>query len=730
MLLSEQDFDAVERELGTVFSSAAAEARRSLPVVLPSEPITVPAAFVCPLYFVTLGTRPVHGRLLTPYDAAPEAPSAALISERLWRESFGASADVLGRSITIGGHPSTIVGVTPARFSGLIPQDVAQGESAIPQVWLPLRHRAEAGAWRSVPSLSVAGRLRTGVPVKRALSELTVVGSRLRTLRTAAAEGPARKSLWGYRAGLDWRDNPFEVASVLGVFLFVPLAVLAIGCANVINLQLARATERSRELGVRLALGASRGRLVRLLGLEVVFLAALAGLVGWRGADALLRAATPYLQLPIAIDREALIFLFCLAIGVIGVSGFAPAWLSTRHAAPAGLKEVRDSGIQHKRLRAALVVLQVAVSVVFLFVSAVGARTVRSFVQSLPSGAERTVVARFDLAASHPGLHDSRPFLEGMLARLAGAPGITAAGFADFVRSERRVWYSRSADAPGLKWFATGGHVTPGWFDAVGARLMAGRGFERPDVDRGTAIVNEGMAATLASDPTSTLGQSLRGSYTADGQQRSVEIVGVVADHLTLPGGRAAPAIYLPMPRVSPASILLVARGAHVPATAAAIKAAVAAVDADVPWVSLTTLEGVSGDPLNGLRSGTWIGGGLGICALVIAAIGLHAVLAYMIRRRTHEIGIRLAVGADRRAILWLVLRQGLNLILAGTLLGLAAAVPLAYVLRAGFVGLSLVDPVALLAPLALLLLVGLLAAAGPAVRAASLDPIVVLREP
>jgi putative ABC transport system permease protein len=149
-----------------------------------------------------------------------------------------------------------------------------------------------------------------------------------------------------------------------------------------------------------------------------------------------------------------------------------------------------------------------------------------------------------------------------------------------------------------------------------------------------------------------------------------------------------------------------------------------------MPWVSLTTLEGASGDPLKGLRSGTWIGGGLGMCALVIAAIGVHAVLAYMVRRRTHEIGIRLAVGADRRAIVWLVLRQGLNLILAGTLLGLAAAVPLAYVLHASFVGLSLLDPVALLAPLAVLLLVGLLAAAVPAVRAASLDPIVVLREP
>jgi ABC-type antimicrobial peptide transport system permease subunit len=184
------------------------------------------------------------------------------------------------------------------------------------------------------------------------------------------------------------------------------------------------------------------------------------------------------------------------------------------------------------------------------------------------------------------------------------------------------------------------------------------------------------------------------------------------------------------MPRVSPGSIVLVARTSHVSGAAAVIKAALAEVDAEVPWVSLTTLEAVSAGPLNALRSGTWIGGGLGMCALAIAAIGLHAVLAYTIRRRTHEIGVRIAVGADRTAIAWLVLRQALGLVVAGTLVGLAVAVPLAYAMRAGFLGLAPVQPVALLAPVALLLLVGLLAAAVPAFRAASVDPVVVLREP
>jgi putative ABC transport system permease protein len=514
------------------------------------------------------------------------------------------------------------------------------------------------------------------------------------------------------------------------VFLFVPLAVLAIGCANVINLQLARATERSREIGVRLALGASRYRLVRLLALEVVFLTALAGLVAWRGAAALLLLGAPYLQLPVTVDPEALIFVLCLGIGVIGLSGFAPAWLATRHAVAAGLKEIRGGGVQHKRLRAALVVLQVAVSLVFLFISALGVRTLHTLVPSLPPGADSTLVARFDLAASHPGLRDSRPFVDAILARLTGAPAVTAAGFATFVRAERGLWYWRSSDSPDVRRTVAGGLVTAGWFDAFGARVIVGRGFHSTPGDQGAAIVNEGMASILATDAGSVLGQTLRVSSSTRVPPQSVEVVGVVADHLRLASGQAAPAVYLPMPRVSPSSIVLVARTSDVPAAAASIKAAMAAVDAEVPWVSLTTLEAAAGDPLNALRSGTWIGGGLGTCALIIAAIGLHAVLAYMIRRRAHEIGIRRALGADQRAIAWLVLRQGLGLVLAGTVLGLSAAVPLAHVMRAGLVGLSPIDPVAMLLPVLLLLLVGLVAAAVPAYRAASVDPMVALREP
>jgi len=215
-LMAEQDLDVLDRELTAVFSAVAAEGRRSVPVVLPSEPVTTSASFVSPQYFVALGTRAVTGRLLTVSDAAADAPAAAVIGERFWRERFGASGDALGQTITIGGRPFTIVGVTPAGFAGLIPRDVGQGDEAIPQIWLPLRHRAsEFGSLRTGPSLSVAGRLRAGMPLRGALAELAVVGSRLGTDPAVRRE---RGALWGYRAGIDWSDDPLQARRPLRCF--------------------------------------------------------------------------------------------------------------------------------------------------------------------------------------------------------------------------------------------------------------------------------------------------------------------------------------------------------------------------------------------------------------------------------------------------------------------------------------------------------------------------------
>jgi ABC-type antimicrobial peptide transport system permease subunit len=302
---STAEFEAIAAAATGVFGGVAAESVRVLAVSLPSGAASKAVAFASDRYFEVLRTSAVAGRLLGVRDAASGAPPAAVISELLWRDAFAADPAVLGRVIQVGGRPFTLVGIVPAGLPGLRLRDIGQVESEYPQIWLPLSY---ASTWMRVPSstpwLMLQGRLRSGVSDRTAQSALAVIGGRL--LQQSGGR-PKDARLLGFRAGLDWSADALQSVLVLVVFLFVPMCVLAIGCANVVNLQLARATERARELTVRMALGASRARLARLLGLEVIVLASAAGLVGWRGASVLLRAMQPWFPAPLSIDRHVLV---------------------------------------------------------------------------------------------------------------------------------------------------------------------------------------------------------------------------------------------------------------------------------------------------------------------------------------------------------------------------------------------------------------------------------------
>jgi len=724
--ISEEDFEVLEHETGGLFSMFAADGHRTVPVLLPPGAVTLPAAYVSAGYFEALGTAPVRGRLLTRADNRGDAAPVALIGERLWRDSFEASDDVVGRTVTIAGRPVTIVGVTPAGFPGLRPRDIGHRADTYPQIWQPLRHAMESSrAPRSRPWLYVAGRARPGAGLRAAQAELAVVGTRLTGARGTGAE-PRR--LIGFRAGLSWKERPHEAALTLAVFLFTPLSVLLIGCANAINLELARATGRSRELGVRIALGASRYQLIRMLGVEAIFLSALAGFVGWRGANALLAWAAPFIELPVAVDTPSLIFVIGLVVAVIGIAGFAPAWLATRETVAAGLKHVRDGSVRHKRLRAALVVVQVAISLALLSISARGVRTFQIWLPSLPPGANMAIVAEFNYGISHPGQQDSRAFVDGALDRLSAVPAVTAAGFADFAVMNGAVRYWQSADGAEVRRFTVGGVVTPQWFDAFSATVIAGRTFGTAE-GPGNAVINHALASMLPGGDASALGQTLRVAHPPGAPSRAVEVVGVVADRLAQMDGRPVPAIYLPMPRETPSSIVLVVRATDLAAATTAVKAAVREADPALPWIRIETLEARAMESAGGLRETAWFGAALGTIALLLAAAGLHAVLTYTIRQRTHEIGIRMAIGAGTAAIVSLVLRQALGLVVCGAVGGLIITVPLVFVMRM-FPNLSPFDPLAMLVPMAMLLAVALLAASLPAYRAGTVDPLVVLREP
>jgi putative ABC transport system permease protein len=722
--ISREDYDRLNVQRDGAFTTWAADRTQAVPVVLPSGAVTLTGAFVSSMYFETLGTVAVRGRLLTVDDGRTEASPVVLISERLWRESYQAGDDVLGRVLMVSGRPFTIVGVTPAGFPGLLQRDVGRSTREYPEIWLPLGPAVAASSRdRVTQGLSVVGRLRRGVTLAQARAELAVAATHL--------DGPPRttsasRRLVTLRAGLSWSERPLDTLLTLGVFLFVPLSVLLIGCANAINLQLARATERSRELGVRIALGASRYRLARMLGVEIIFLAALSSVAGWYGAVLFVDRAAPFIQLPVHINLPSALFMIVVIMMVILVAGFAPAWLATRTAIAVGLKDVADGSVQHKRLRAALVAAQVAISLALLLVSARAVRTLYVWLPTLPPSADDTIVAEFNIAAAHPGQRDSRAFMDAVLAKLEGSAQTPAAGFADFVR-EGPVGYWRPSDADDLRRLISGGFVTRGWFDAYGAPLVAGRIFSA--AGRSEIVINDALASTFAGGAVAALGQTLRVSHPPGTQPQTVEVVGIVADRLTQMDGRGMPAIYMPMPESSPTAIVLVARGPDVAAATTAIKKAVADADAAVPWFSLETLEARALASVHGLRDIAWFGAGLGIVALVMAATGLHAMLTYMIRRRTHEIGIRMAVGADARAIVWLVVRHAAGLLLGGAVGAVMISAPLVFVMRV-LPNLSPLDPIAIVVPFGLLVVVGLLASTIPAYRAATIDPIQVLRGP
>jgi putative ABC transport system permease protein len=463
-----------------------------------------------------------------------------------------------------------------------------------------------------------------------------------------------------------------------------------------------------------------------MLGAEAIFLGLAAGLIGWGGATALLAWAAPFIQLPVAVDSHSLVFVLCLVAAVIGLTAFAPAWLATRQTVAAGLKDVQDSRAGHKRLRAMLVIVQVAVSLALLSISARGVRTLQVWLPSLPSNPDKAMVAEFNVSLAHPGQEDATPFIDVMLDRLSGASSVAAAGFADFVRPTAAVRHWRASDSDEVRRSTAGGAVTPGWFEAFGAPFVAGRPFTQ--AAQSGIVVNEAFASTLAAGSASALGLRLRVAYPPGAPSRSVDIVGVVADRLTGIDGRPQPAAYLPMPRVAPGVVVLVVRARDLPAATTAIKAAMVEADPALPWVSLDTLEARANEPVESWRATAWFGAGLGTVALLLAATGLHAVLTYTVRRRLHEIGIRMALGADRTQIVSLVLRQALALVCIGALAGLAITVPIVFAMRM-FPNLSPFDPLAVLVPLAMLLGLALLAAALPAYRAGSADPMIVLRE-
>jgi putative ABC transport system permease protein len=698
------------------------------------EPERLTGAYASTNLFSTLGAGPLFGRTFLPAEEEPGDDRVVILSHDLWRQRFGADPQVLGREILVDGEPHTVVGVMQAHF---------HFPAAGTQLWIPL------GVTRTSPPAlwggwggNVVARLRPDVAPEQALAEMHALTQRFReanTLWTPAADYRPDQRV------VQLRDEMVgDVRRMLLVVLGAVGFVLLIACANVANLLLARAAARRKEVAVRTALGAGRGRLVRQLLTESLVLAVVGGAIGlllaYCGVHVLERglpADTPRLA-EIAIDLQVLGFTLLITLLTGVLFGVLPALRASRADVHGALKQGARPGFSagHRRLSATLVAGEIALAVVL--VSGAGL-LIRSFSELLRVDpgfrVESVVSARITPPPVLYGeAHRQRAFYAELLERTQTLPGVQSvaatnqlplvgqwSGFAFEVEGDP---YLPGTSAP----TTADRRVTPEYLRVMGIPLLSGRLLSEADRQGtpGVALVNEAMARQSwpGEDP---VGKRFKPVWWQD---QWITVVGVVAN--VRQQGLAAevePEIYRPFAQEPTDAMTLILRTTADPgALVANLRSALAAVDPDVPVSEIRTLEQVISQAVTTPRFTMLLLTVFAALALVLGAVGIYGVLSYAVGQRTHEIGVRMALGARRSDMLALVVQQGLVLTLIGVGVGLLGAFAATRLLRTLLFEVSPTDPLTFLAVPLLLGAVALLASYLPARRAARVDPMIALR--
>jgi predicted permease len=704
--------------------SLAAEGTQPMTVSAGAEPVNVSAAFATGDFFATLGTAPAAGRLFTPADDVSDAAPVVVVTDHFWRTHLDARHDAIGSQILIAGLPFRVIGVTPPRFHGLQVLDIGADDSQGHQLWVPLHfaRRWTNAAAPDEPWLGGVGRLLPGRVIADARAQFDAAAGAL------AAASPVERAhaaavVRGY--GFTVADAPIGLLiAVVGV-LVLPLTVLAIGCANVANLQLARAAERARELAIRLSIGASRGQIVRLLTLETL----MRTLTAVALAVAILQASLGYTRglfpMDLTVDWRAALFALTLAFGTAIGTGLLPAWLVLRRTAAHQLKQdTRGSGLGHSKLRSGLVIAQVALSLAMLSVSAVFARTIQHMLASAPVALQEQVVATFDPAELGLSPTDARQFADTLAARAAADPRVSGTSIAVSGRARFGApGAERSHDT--LAAFVA---ASPSWLDVMDVPVLTGHGITS-DTGVDEVVVSRYAAETIAPE-----GQALGATIRVDlgrGELEQLRVVGVVEDNQTRPAReRPEPVLYVRLSGTIDQAFTLRVRSSAPSAIEADLRRIVSGVDPRIAWVSLRRGHYMFEQDAQEMSYAALTIGTCGLIALALSVTGLFAVVAYVVTLRRREIGVRVAVGATSIGIVRLILRHAMFLAIAGTLAGLAIALPIAMTMSATFVErVNALDPYVYGPPAALLLLTSLAAATIPALRAARIDPIRTLRE-
>jgi predicted permease len=704
--------------------------------------------FVSGNYFEVLGLGAAYGRALLPAEDDEGAPPAVVLSDAYWRSHFSADPSVVGREIALNGRPATVVGVGPAGFSGML-----RGLS--PDLFVPLAMRPSLGGGslegRGDRGLMLFGRLRQGASVADARAELAVVARRLHASYpdqwTNRLDQPRTVSVLPEDASRVLPVIRGPISAFLGVMLAAVGGVLLIACSNVASLLLARASARRREIAVRVALGASRGRLVRQLLAESLVLAGVAGVLGVALAvlcQRLILAVQPPLPVTLALglrmDVRVLLFALLLSLATAVLFGLWPALRASRVQPVESLKARGGEPVARRRVSArdALVVAQVAGSLVLLVAAGLFLRSLAN-ARAIDAGfdPEGALVFSLDLGAQGYDAARGGRFYTALQERLEHVPGVEAVGLANLLPlslgAERRgLRIEGYTPGPGEDLEVHSSFVGPGYFKAMRGRIARGREFEAQDTPDapGVVIVNEAFVRRYWPGRDG-LGERIVTWDQRREAQRPFAVVGVARDgkYGSL-GEDPKPFVFYPQSQLYRSELAVVVRAHGDPkALAATLRREVKALDATLPVYDVKTLTEHVGTALFPARAAATLVGLSGSLALLLAAIGLYGVLSYAVSLRTREIGVRMALGAQRRDVARLVVGRGLGLAAAGAALGLAIAFGLTRFVSFLLYGVSPHDPATFVGVPLVLLGVAALAAWEPARRALSIEPSVSLRE-
>ena len=690
-------------------------------------------------YFEVLGVRAALGRVLTPDDdRLPGAHPVCVLGYEGWQRRFGADPAVVGKSLIVNGRSFTVVGVLPRGFYGT---EII----AAPELWFPVSMQAEievGNSWldkRAVENLLIQGRLKPGISMERAGAALDGIAVQLEREFPEVNEGRrVTLSPPGFLSSM----IRGAVLGFTGLLMVVVACVLLLACVNLANLLLARAAERRKEIAMRLALGASRWRLVRQLMAESMLLAVVSGAVGVLLAYWLVQLAVglkPPVDVPLAIDLHLdyrVMAFTCVVSLLTGVLfGLLPAWQATKvELLPALKDETASGGFRRSRLKGVLIALQIALSLVLLVGGGLMLRALQR-AQALDLGFDPTNALEVSFDLRLQGYDEARglEFQRRLLERVRALPGVRAAGLVDLapvdlhfsrdsVFVEGQV-QERASKAPRAMTSRAG----PGYLQAMSTRLVRGRDFNERDDTKAppVAIVNETFVRQFwpGEDP-------LGGRFRLGGPQSPLtEVVGVVADG-KYAGLNEEPQAYVvrPLAQVYTGTNTLILRTeGDARGLLAAVRNEVRQLDPHLPAAG-KALEERLAMPLLPVRVAAGLLGGFGLLALLLAAVGIYGVMSHAVSRRTREIGIRVALGARASNVLRLVIGQGMAPVLLGVAAGILAALGLARLAGSLLFGLSASDPLTYVGVAALLTAVALLACYVPARRATKIDPMAALR--